>query len=136
MQLEPDSDPDHAAPRALIVRFERHSYRFALDAPRPLVINLRALIRRCDPDLLLTSWGDTWLLPRLLELVHQVGIPLALNREPGRGWRAARSARTFHTGRSFTAGSRSRFLGAGISIAVTPCCRRITAWQAPSRPPG
>ncbi len=85
MELEPDSDPDHAAPHALIVRFERHCYRFALDAPRPLVINLRALIRRCDPDLLLTGWGDTWLLPRLLELVHQVGIPLALNREPGRG---------------------------------------------------
>ena len=85
MELEPDSDPEHAPPRALIVRFERHSYRFALDAPRPLVINLRAIIRRCDPDLLLTRWGDTWLLPRLLEMVHQVGIPLALNREPGRG---------------------------------------------------
>jgi DNA polymerase-2 len=85
MQLEPDSDPDHAAPRNLLVRCAGHAYRFPLDAPRPLVINLRALIHRQDPDLLLTHWGDTWLLPKLLELVHQVGIPLALNREPGRG---------------------------------------------------
>ncbi len=85
MELEPDSDPDHAPPRALLVRCDGHAFRFPLDAPRPLVINLRALIHRQDPDLLLTRWGDTWLLPRLLELVHQVGIPLALNREPGRG---------------------------------------------------
>ena len=85
MELEPDTDPDHAPPRALIVRWERCTYRFPFDAPRPLVINLRALIRRHDPDLLLTRWGDTWLLPKLLELVHQVNLPLALNREPGRG---------------------------------------------------
>jgi DNA polymerase II len=85
MRLEPDCNPDHATPRSLLVQCDGHSFRFPLDNPRPLVINLRALIHRHDPDLLLTHWGDTWLLPRLLELVHQVGIPLALNREPGRG---------------------------------------------------
>lgn len=85
LELEPDSDPAHTPPRALLVRCGRQSYRFPFDPPRPLVVNLRALIRRHDPDLLLTRWGDTWLLPRLLELVHQVGLPLSLNREPGRG---------------------------------------------------
>jgi len=93
LELEPDRDPAHAVPGALRVRWGQRDYRFPFDPPRALVINLRALLRRCDPDLLLTRWGDTWLLPKLLELVHQVGIPLALNREPGRGVqrRAARS---------------------------------------------
>ncbi len=63
MELEPDTTPITRAPRALMVRLERCTYRFPFDAPRPLVINLRALIRRHDPDLLLTRWGDTWLLP-------------------------------------------------------------------------
>ena len=63
--------------RALLV------YRCALDRPRPLLINLRALLTRHDPDLLLTGWGDTWLLPRLLELSRAHGLPLPLNRDAG-----------------------------------------------------
>ena len=85
MELEPDCDPEHRPPRALLVRCAQRDYRFPLEPARPLIINLRALLRREDPDLLLTRWGDTWLLPRLMELVRQVNLPLGLNREPGRG---------------------------------------------------
>ncbi|HNT26297.1 MAG TPA: DNA polymerase domain-containing protein [Anaerolineales bacterium] len=85
MALEPDYDPNHATPTTLLVRYERWQYRFSLDPPRPLLINLAALLRRHDPDLLLTAWGDTWLLPRLLALSRQTRIRLPLNRDPGRG---------------------------------------------------
>ncbi|MHB1120116.1 MAG: DNA polymerase domain-containing protein [Bellilinea sp.] len=81
LQLEPDCDPGHAPPRALLARFERYSYELRLDQPRPLLINLRALLTRHDPDLLLTGWGDTWLLPLLLELSRTHGLPLPLNRD-------------------------------------------------------
>lgn len=85
LELEPECDPAHAPPRALLARFERREYRLSLDPPRALLVNLRALLERIDPDVLLTAWGDTWLLPLLLELSQRWRVPLPLNREPGRG---------------------------------------------------
>jgi DNA polymerase-2 len=46
------------------------------------LINLRSILEREDPDLILTAWGDTWLLPRLLQMAKEVGLPLPLNRDP------------------------------------------------------
>jgi DNA polymerase-2 len=82
LRLEPDCEPAHASPRFLLARAGRARYRLPLDPPRPLLANLRALLQRHDPDLLLCAWGDTWLLPRLLDLAGQVGLPLPLNRDP------------------------------------------------------
>jgi DNA polymerase II len=84
LALEPDVDPSHAAPKALYVRSMSFSYRFSLEHPRPLLLNLRAILERQDPDVLMTAWGDTWLLPYLIDLADQWHIPLPLNREQGR----------------------------------------------------
>ena len=84
LALETDVDPSHANPTALYVRSLSVSYRFSLEHPRSLLVNLRAIFQRQDPDVLLTSWGDTWLLPYLLELAEQWHLALPLNREPGR----------------------------------------------------
>ncbi len=85
LRLEPDCDPAHAEPQFLLVGCAGRQYRFSLDPPRPLLLNLAALLRRHAPDLLLTAWGDTWLLPRLLEMSRGAHIPLPLNRDVGRG---------------------------------------------------
>jgi len=85
MSLAPDVAPQHAHPHYLNVEVEGKQYHFDLRTWRPLLINLHALIQRYDPDLLLTDWGDTWLLPRLLEQSQKHHIPLGLNREGGRG---------------------------------------------------
>jgi DNA polymerase-2 len=81
MALEPDVDPSHASPTCLYVRSMSVSYRLSLEHPRPLLINLRAILQRQDPDILMTAWGDTWLLPYLIDLAEQWHIPLPLNRE-------------------------------------------------------
>jgi DNA polymerase II len=93
MSLSPDVAPHHARPRRLLVEIEGETYQFDLHTWRPLLVNLRALIQRHDPDLLLTDWGDTWLLPRLLQQSEERHIPLGLNRERGRGisWREERT---------------------------------------------
>jgi len=83
LSLEPDVDPAHAAPTHLVIKSPRASYRLSLEPLRPFLINLRAILERHDPDLLLTTWGDTWLLPRLLVLSRQMQLPLPLNREAG-----------------------------------------------------
>ncbi len=81
LSLEPDCDPAHATPRALLVRMEGEEFRLSFRPARALLVNLRALLAQYDPDLILTSWGDTWLLPRLLDLSEKYGLPLALNRD-------------------------------------------------------
>lgn len=82
LSLEPDVDPAHAAPTHIWVRERRASYHLALEPVRPFLVNLAAILRRHDPDLLLTTWGDTWLLPRLLEMEQRTGLELPLNRDP------------------------------------------------------
>jgi DNA polymerase II len=93
MSLSPDVAPHHARPHRLMVEIEGETYQFDLHTWRALLVNLRALIQRHDPDLLLTDWGDTWLLPRLLHQSEAHHIPLGLNRERGRGvsWRKERT---------------------------------------------
>jgi DNA polymerase-2 len=84
MYLEPDCDPSHTPPQTVKVRYEHSEYALQIDPPEPMLINLRALLKKHDPDLLMTMWGDTWLLPRLVELSEQNRLPLPLNREPNR----------------------------------------------------
>lgn len=84
LALEPDVDPNHAEPTQLYVRSMSVSYRLSLEHPRPLLINLRAILEHQDPDILMTAWGDTWLLPYLIDLSEKWHIPLPLNREDGR----------------------------------------------------
>ena len=93
MSLAPDVSPHHAKPGSLIINVENEKYQLDLSTWRPLLVNLRALIQRHDPDLLLTDWGDTWLLPRLMSQSEKYNIPLNLNRENGRGvsWREERT---------------------------------------------
>ncbi len=48
---------------------------------------LRELVRlleNADPDLLVTEYGDDWILPRLLALAERLRVPLPLGRVPRR----------------------------------------------------
>ena len=82
LSLEPDCDPFHAEPQRILVIFGKYKWRLDIHPYRGLLVNLRALLERYDPDLLITAWGDTWLLPHLLELARETGLPLPLNRDP------------------------------------------------------
>jgi DNA polymerase-2 len=79
LRLEPDCDPGRREPSAVLVSTARGQARLSLSPARALCINLRAFLKRHDPDLLLTAWGDTWLLPRLIEMDPS----LPLNRDLG-----------------------------------------------------
>lgn len=85
LELAPEVDPGQAAPGALLVRHDQVAYRLPLVPARACLISLNATLQRLDPDLLLTDWGDTWLLPWLMEAARTHGLPLALNREAQAG---------------------------------------------------
>jgi len=84
LTLEPDCDPGRGEPTALSVRFGRRTRTLALHSPEVLLRKLNQLLEETDPDFVLSHWGDTWLIPTLLELARRAGIPLCLNRDMSR----------------------------------------------------
>lgn len=96
LSIEPDTDPAHAPPSRLTLQYGRCRQLWNLKPERPLLVCLESILRRYDPDLILTGWGDTWLLPHLLELSRRLDIPLSLNRDPN-GEITHKKERTFYT---------------------------------------
>jgi DNA polymerase-2 len=93
LTLEPVCDPQHGLPEALRASWEHFSCLLSLSPIRALLINLRGILRQFDPDLILTEWGDNWLLPWLLEQAESNHLALPLNRQRRRkvAFRKARS---------------------------------------------
>jgi len=81
--LEPDVDPSHAEPKKLLIRTPHGKYTIDLSiSPRAILIDLQSTLSMHNPDLILTAYGDTWLLPYLLKLSEETGLSLDLNRDP------------------------------------------------------
>jgi DNA polymerase II len=69
----------------LLVEVDGREYAFSRRRSRRLVLGLRHLLEHHDPDLIVSAYGDSYLLPRLLELSDHYGIPLPLNRDAAQG---------------------------------------------------
>jgi DNA polymerase-2 len=81
LTIEPDTDPLHASPTRLNLRTVLGRFSVPLQPRQTLLRTLQECLLRCDPDLLLTAWGDTWLLPKLLKWAESYKMRLPLNRE-------------------------------------------------------
>ena len=97
-------DPTRGLARAsargdLLVEIEGQCYRFPRRHGRTLVIGLRHLLERHDPDVLLSAYGDNYILPRLLRLARHFSIPLPLNRDPAQAVERKGSHSYFSYGR-------------------------------------
>jgi DNA polymerase-2 len=111
LSIEPDCDPNRSPPTSLYLRCERRSYRLSLAPARPLLVNLAAILRQCDPDLIQSAWGDTWLLPYLLELSAKLGLPLPLNRDTERETLRKRANSYFSYGQVIHRGQQVHLFG-------------------------
>ncbi len=85
LRLEPDVDPAHAPPKYVLVNGKRLSCRLSLAHPRPLLLNLSAILRQHDPDLLLTTVGRHLAAAAPARAGQRWRLPLPLNRDPGMG---------------------------------------------------
>lgn len=86
-------NPNHGGVVQLAVRIEGEERVLNGDDPREFLQTVEALLQRHDPDILLTDWGDSCIVPRLLRLSAQMRVPLTLNRDAAHsiGARASRS---------------------------------------------
>ena len=76
------ADPARGHRSDLLVEVDGREHVFKRERSRQLVLGLAHLLRQHDPDLLVTAYGDSFILPRLLELSRRYRIPLPLNRDP------------------------------------------------------
>lgn len=95
LTLEPDADPFHRTPEKVWIQTQRLRFALDLKPARAFLIGLKAVLKRHDPDLILTAWGDTWLLPHLIQMSKEAGMDLLLNRDRSQSIKH-REARTYY----------------------------------------
>ena len=92
-------DPSRGHRGDLLVEVEGRQFRFPRAGGRELLLGMRHLLERFDPDALISAYGDNFILPRLLQLADHYRIPLQLNRDPEQQVLHKRSHSYFSYGR-------------------------------------
>ncbi len=91
LRLEGDPiNPNHGRRATLHVAVDGEESGLMGDTPEELLASLARWLRRYDPDVILTEWGDSFLFPRLRRLAGRCRVPLPLNRDAGAGLRTRR----------------------------------------------
>ncbi len=83
--------PDFVSPKyrktlQLDVSYDNATYTLEHEEPADVLHSLNRHLQRCDPDIILTEYGDAVLMPLLVRLAVQENIPLLLNRDPDAGY--------------------------------------------------
>lgn len=61
--------------------YDGRIYSIEADSSEELITRINSHIDRCDPDVLITEYGDHTILPMLLTLSKEVKVPIHLNRD-------------------------------------------------------
>lgn len=93
LRLSPDVDPARAKVRSIRVETDWFNQELVFDINGLWLRAFNEILDIHDPDLLITDWGDTWMLPFLLKQAETYQLPLRLNRDPLRvvRWQKANS---------------------------------------------
>jgi DNA polymerase elongation subunit (family B) len=116
LTLDHAADPNHARKGGLVLTLgarpdKDSSYLLEETEPGEVITTLNQQIAAWDPDVILSDWGDSYILPRLRQMSAQSGIPLKLSRDPNRSI-AGRGSRSFFTyGRTIYQGGAQYLFG-------------------------
>ena len=111
LQIRPDVNPSHAAPSYLSIRFDHFHYQIWLADPRKLLFSLNGILSQFDPDVILTSYGDTWLFSYLEGVSKQTGIPFNPNRDLAQSIRRKREISFVNYGQAHFRGEQIHLFG-------------------------
>ncbi len=111
LTLVPDTDPFYQPPRVLTLQTAHETRRLSLEKETLFLSQLDGLIRKLDPDMIISAFGDTWLFPYLLTLSEKHQIPFNPNRDETITPRR-RAAFSYHTyGRTEHRGEQVHLFG-------------------------
>jgi DNA polymerase-2 len=102
MQLRNSNDfvpPKYQKYLQLEISYDNRTYALEQDSPRELLEAFNWHLHHCDPDLLVTDYGDAVLLPKILQLSKQFNIPLLLNRDTEAQHRTTKESSFFQYGK-------------------------------------
>jgi len=88
-------DPNHAVRGRFVLTMEGRAYELEGRIEEQLETLSRRL-REWDPDIIMTEYGDSVLMPQLDQLAREHGVRLDFSRDAGRGM-AGRGERSFFT---------------------------------------
>ncbi|MDK1028226.1 MAG: DNA polymerase domain-containing protein [Anaerolineae bacterium] len=108
--IEPDTDPFHNNPQKILVRSQKSCVSLDLNEDSASLGLLSYLLKCADPDLIITSHGDTWLFPLILKLAKAQKRSLPLNRDPN-------AKITYRKARSYFAYNQVIYRGQQIHLA-------------------
>jgi len=112
LRIHPDTDPSRVAPMHVWIKDNRKLLRLPLHPLDAFLIQFAAVLKRCDPDLILSQYGDTWLFPLLSRHceAHKIRF-FNPNRDPDRQV-LQREARSFFTyGQTLYRGQQTYLFG-------------------------
>ena len=98
LRMEQDANPNHGRPTRLIASVDDREFVFEAEGAE-LLHGLNALLLTHDPDVIVTRYGDSYIIPRLRRLADAHGSPLALNRDGAAGIRGKQSKSFFTYGK-------------------------------------
>jgi DNA polymerase II len=107
----PDSDPRHAEPACLELRCQSWVQHYPFPEGTAPVFWLKTALDRFNPDILITDFGDTWLLQDLLERVKKDPRQLPLSRDPARSIRIVSEKTYFSYGQIVYRGQQVHLFG-------------------------
>jgi DNA polymerase-2 len=84
--------PKYQKRLTLEVRYDGKSYVLEHQDDLSTLESLHWHLHRCDPDILLTEYGDATLLPQIVRCAQRLKYPLPLNRDGNAGYRTARAS--------------------------------------------
>ena len=84
MQIRNSNDfvpPKYQKFLQLEISYDNRTYELEQNSPKELLEAFNWHLYRCDPDIVVSDYGDAILLPKLFALSRQFNIPLLLNRD-------------------------------------------------------
>lgn len=78
----PGIQPDRAGPRRLEVTIDGRTESIEAENDPDLLYQFDRMMLLNDPDLILSEWGDSYILPQLMATAKKRNLTLLLNREP------------------------------------------------------
>jgi len=83
----------------LELSYDGRTYVLQQETPRELLESFNWHLHRFDPDILLTSYGDSILLPKLTDLARRQNVPLLLNRDQDATYATSKESSFFQYGK-------------------------------------
>ncbi len=84
LRLDGAENPNHGFRGALQVQTEQGAWTLDSNDPHKMLVHFADLFHQHDPDVLITEYGDSYILPYFLKLSNEYNLPIPLNRDPRR----------------------------------------------------